>query len=160
MTLYVPTDLGAAENWRLRLKRSEYAPVGTEGSNAGIYPISLAVNTPVIAVGIISNMARAHWWLGAWCDFSAYTGAKQSTAFSPINRIETKVVTLNELTILTFPNVQPTPYWLKFRFPKWIKDIQMEVWEYIGSISSDEPEVLIPQLETQLRRIEEKIDNL
>lgn len=160
MILYVPTELGDTTNWRLRLTRKEVAPIATQGNNAVIFPISVAVLNPVVAVGVICPRAREHWWLGAWCDFNAYTGAKQSSVFSPLNRLETRQIALNELTILLFPNVQPTPYWLKFRFPNWIKEIQMEVWEYTGPLSSEQPELLLPNLQNQLRRIEEKIDNL
>lgn len=39
---------------------------------------------------------------------------------------------LNELNVIQFPNITLSPYSLEISFARWINQVSLEVWKYIG----------------------------
>lgn len=160
MTGYVPTSPGNPSYWRKRLEHDELAPVAREGSNAKVQDLSLALQYPVFAIGVRSNMARSYWWLGCYVDMQIYTGVRTGSSFAPLTTVGQEKVALNKLNYFQFPILYQSPYWLALSFPKWLKHIYVEVWEYYGEITSDSPEISLLEVQSAINRIERKIDNL
>lgn len=160
MTGYVPVNPNNSAYWRLRLNHEEAANVGRDGSNATIPSLSVALQFPIFAVGVRSNMARPGWWLGAYVDLQIFSGVRSSTNFAPLTSIDQKKASLNKLNYFQFPLITQTPYWLLITFPRWLKHIYLEVWEYTGEITSDNPEISLLEVQSSINRIERKLDIL
>lgn len=160
MTGYIPTRAGNSAYWQLRYNHEEVAPIGSQGSDATINPLSVSTLYPIVAVGVRSNTAKPKWWLGAYLDLAIFTGIRGGTNFTPLTTVEQKKVALNRLNYFQFPILSGNPYWLLLSFPRWIKHVYLEVWEYTGEITSDNPEISLLEVQSSINRIERKIDNL
>lgn len=157
---YVPSTPSNPGYWELRLQRSESAPIGTQGSNAVIPSLSVSLLYPIFAIGVKSSSAKPNWWLGAFCDMQIFSGVRTPSQFNPLQTLEQKRIALNKLQYFQFPLLGISPYWLGISFPRWIKDVYLEVWQYTGAVTSDEPEVSLLEVQSAINRIERKIDNL
>lgn len=117
-----------------------------------ILPITL--DKHILAVKLSSQDAKPSWVTGCWISQQIQNPATVIGNLTPQRRM----CRLRETTLIDF-----TPYsgdyQLKLEVPMWIKDITIQIWQYIGP-ESDSTENLIQTVRTDLARIEAKIDAL
>lgn len=165
-------DLNTRGNWELLTgeRRSVVYTNNTKPSDSNykytpISPIYTTANSRLLLVGVASNSAKSHWFLGARVSQYLYVSPSATAGFiSGVQVEDTKKAGLGKLTLIEFKNYNVFPYVVELDIPYWLEDVYVEVWEYkeIGN-SSEVPsfaELLnrLDALESRLERIETKVD--
>lgn len=140
-------DLVTRENWQLILtdrrivEKTPPVVPKAEYSYTPIPPIYAAPNSPILLIGVRSDMALSHWFLGARVSQYLYIEPNLSSGFSTsgVQASDIKSIGLNRLVLVEFKKYNIFPYVLKIEIPYWLEDIHLVVWEYIG-IYQDEDE--------------------
>jgi hypothetical protein len=147
-------DLNNSANWENHYHGS------FEGGQAivngrTIYAPILETNLPIafekriIAVYAISASAKPTW------NFAGYISQKIKTGLVigsvPESLVERRPFWLNQITLLFLPQVAST-YALSITPAKWLKDISLYTWQYIGA-ESDTTEVVINNIQTTVNQI-------
>jgi hypothetical protein len=155
-------DLSNSANWEL-VSNQFFQPIPTSGANPNtIYPIyefpisPILFENPLVAIYAKSPSAPPHWQFAGLLIQRVAVGLVIGGLNEAIQ--ETKAVRLNTIQVFNLPQYTST-YQLNFRVARWLRDIELNVWRYIGS-QSDSTENMIQGLEQDLARIEFKIDNL
>lgn len=117
-------SLALSENWTAAPgpKPEEWVPIPETS-------VSLSSTTLLIGTGSVSAPAWA--WLGCRISarFNADTGA--SNFLSPVE-VARRRVPLRRRSLIQLPDVQPRPYTLVVSVPFWLRDLSIEIWEYVG----------------------------
>lgn len=155
-------------NWRLVLQerrtviyKNGTSPANDEYKYTPIPLIYATLNSNVLLIGVQSNSAKKHWYLGA--RLSQYLYVSPSTSPNFIRGVETsdqKRIRLNNLTLVNFKDYGIYPYVLAIEIPYWLEDVYIEVWEYNQVISDSVQLVNAEGIFQRLGQIESKIDNL
>ncbi|KJH69400.1 hypothetical protein [Aliterella atlantica] len=151
-------DLTTRENWELLTseRRSVVYKNNTTPSDLNykytpIPPIYVTATTHTLLVGIVSNSARVHWFLGA--RVSQYLYVSPSSAMGLISGVQaadSKRAGLSRLTLIEFKNYNVIPYVVEVAVPYWLEDVYVEVWQYNGQVLTGEQ----PNLSELLDRLE------
>lgn len=159
-------DLSLLSNWT-KILEERYVVRYVKGDSSkrnykyikipAIYSI---VNSNVLLVGIQSNSAKKHWYLGAKISQYLYVSPSTSPNFvRGVEAQEQKRARLNNLTLVNFKDYGIYPYVLAIEIPYWLEDAYVEVWEY-SQVVSNTQQFNFQEIEQKLDRIEYKIDNL
>lgn len=133
-------DLAVAGNWNLILTeqrsvvyKNNTQPTNNQYKYTPIPPIYASPNSHVLLIGIRSNSARAHWFLGGKASQYLYVLPNDNFAYtSGVQIPDIKKLGLNRLTLVEFKNYNVIPYVLEIDIPYWLEDIYVEIWEYTG----------------------------
>lgn len=113
-----------------------------------------ATNSNIIQVGIGSINSKPSWWLGAHVGIELFVPPSSTSQFSQWVEIKAVPCQLGKLTLIEFPRYSPIPYRVNFRFPRWLQDVYVEVWNYDTDSLQDD------SYSQQLRDIQQSINNL
>lgn len=160
-------DLTTQSNWSLLLTeqrrvvyKNNTSPANDKYKYTPIPPIYATPHSHIILIGVRSNSARLHWFLGARVSQFLYISHSNNFNYtSGVQALDIKKVGLNRLTLVEFKNYNITPYVLELDIPYWLEDIYVEVWEYNGTVGATQ-EFNIEEIQQMLQRIENKINNL
>lgn len=137
-------DLGNEENWQQVLKgRKEIKIVQQVPGFLSYYPIPefrIPIFSPIVKIQLLSESAKPHWFLGAWASLYLY-------AHTGYTLFGSKKCRINEDNLLIFD--QPTeqiPYSLSLKIPKWIEDVDYEIWQYIDQSGRYSPSITLDKL--------------
>ena len=155
-------ELSKQLSWNLILKGNYQAnPLQSNPKKFTPIPsITTSASSNILLIGIQSNSAEKHWYLGA--RISQYLYISPSTSSNFVQGVETsdqKRVKLNNLTLISFKDYGIYPYVLAIEIPYWLKDIYVEIWEYNQIVTDLTQQFNIQEIEQKLDRIEYKIDN-
>lgn len=154
-------DFANAANWEQIFSGSRSA----NNPSAGVFiPIPefnvtgpFPLNTPIIASYATCSTAKATWNTAGWLYQNVQTGLTvggladasiQGSRRVPLNRIQ-----------IHFWDKRMRNYQLSFKIPKWIYQISLNLWKYIGPISEPDLE-LIELARIDILRTEAKVDAL
>jgi len=151
-------------NWQLAKQRTVKAKTfpGSPNKFQPLEPIAFRVNSPLCIALLSNSQAKYNWWLAGRCQAYAYSGAFVSRQ---LLGLEQWTLGLDRAAILDFRKytLNQNQYALEFTFPRWHKQITLQVWQYASPLSeviSQETEALINTINAPLERIESKIDAL
>lgn len=135
--------LSLTSNWRLiaqeerRVKFVEGNVNSQTSRYSPINPIFTLAESNIVLVGVFSETALAHWYLGARVSQYNYISPSRTGRFiSGVQTSEQKRARLNQLTLINFEDYKIYPYVLAAEFPYWLEHVYYEVWEYTGTYNS------------------------
>lgn len=124
--------LDESNEWNLVGRDTLYATIPDAGE---IIPIRsrnwLIQNSNVLMIGLRSATASSHWYTGGWVQqllpiLPSYTSTYVAAVQSASQRLR-----LGILNLVVFPKYIDT-YLIEINFPRWMRDISIEVWRYDG----------------------------
>lgn len=123
--------------WALRSTTQKYAerPAGIR-TYIPPFLIEGKFNSKLIAVGVKVPSAKENWRFGGFIaqDFD-FVGTGYTTENKGFFRTEELIV--NEITFLRLPVVTTNPYKLRFFPPTWFLTVEIQIWEYTGTVVED-----------------------
>ncbi len=164
----MPTwDLGSIGNWELLISGKQEVVFldGTNSSNLRyrynpIPPIYTAATTHTLLVGVLSDTALEHWYLGARVSQYLFVSpSPTANLMSGVKAQDTYKAQLGRLNLVEFKNYNVIPYVVELVIPHWIEDVYFEVWQYNGIVGTpDTPN--FEQLVQQLNAITQQLASL
>ena len=154
-------QLGNSSNWMQAYAAEASATWINEekGSHYPIPPMAIPFlfERHIIAVFPESNAAKPWWFSAGWLEQKVQTGI--TVGGNPdVRAQDSQRILLNRINLSIFPKLSST-YQLNIDIPYWFSHYKVTIWEYIGP-ESDSTENLINQLQSDVQRIEGKIDAL
>lgn len=120
---------------------------------------SYLTDANILQVGCGSVSAKPNWRLGCWLGISLNIPPSSTSSFFQWTEYQRIPIYLGALKLIQFPMYEPVPYRLTLYFPKWIKDLFVEIWVYDG-IQSNSVEARLKNVEMEVINISGKIDDL
>lgn len=157
---YPVLQLGNSANWQQLFSISNNAvALGAGSAFAPIPPITVPVliESHIIVVLVTCNSAKDTWYFGGLLSQKINLGLTVG-GLPDSDGVQKHKLYLNRLTLLVFPRLTST-YTVEVEVPKWFRQVSLIVWQYIGPID-DSTEVILQSLQSNLARIESKIDAL
>lgn len=123
-------------NWNLAF-RGEYAGETIQVTGGyippqPIPPIEVSLKSPLLAVGIGSTKAKPTWYKGGWASlilpFTPSSTGKFPAKVDPSR--DRHILRLGHYTLLDFTYWGIANYSIRINFPRYFKDVGVEVWEY------------------------------
>jgi hypothetical protein len=102
--------------------------------------LSIVSDSPIIAAKAQSDSALVNWQTGGWLT-PLYDLSSTNLLEVRANRYS---IPLKFTRLIVVPDFALT-FQLRFDVPKWLKDVRLDIWQYIGPID-DSTEKLIRQL--------------
>lgn len=102
--------------------------------------LSIVSDSPIIAAKTQSDSALVNWQTGGWLT-PLYDLSSTNLLEVRANRYS---IPLKFTRLIVVPDFALT-FQLRFDAPKWLKDVRLDIWQYIGPID-DSTEKLIRQL--------------
>jgi hypothetical protein len=96
-----------------------------------ILPRTFLCNSRVVKVGIRAQFAKNNWSLGAWVSQNLLIKPDSNTDFVALTRTRRFPAILKQLNLIEFPEYDSYPFVLTIDFPRWHREIYLEVWEYV-----------------------------
>ncbi|MCU0525162.1 MAG: hypothetical protein MUF72_10085 [Elainella sp. Prado103] len=93
---------------------------------------NFTVNSHVALVGVSSEYALSRWFVGAYASMLVPSPVSGSSTLVSIDAWR-KVCSLGRYTLIDFPKIINPPITLNLRFPKWQREVFIEVWQYNGN---------------------------
>ena len=155
-------DLTQSINWDLSYRNSFVAPTDSEGEViAPISPIVVTIPSQAAVLIAINQNARPTWFLAAWVSVRSPRIYLGSTAVTneEVELFRLKLP-LRTPKLITIPNLGIPPYNLYLTFPKWHSAMLVEAWWYNTENTADPLIEGIKEIESDLLRVEGKIDQL
>lgn len=151
-------DLTTRGNWELLVSErrsviytNNTSPDSITYKYTPISPIYVTATTHTLLVGIVSNSARRHWFLGARVSQYLYVSPSAAQGLiSGVQASDIKKAGLSRLTLIEFKDYNVVPYVVEVDIPYWLEDVYVEVWQYNGSVPKGEQ----PDLTELLDRLE------
>lgn len=130
-----------------------------KGSFTPIPPVSVPVllEKHIIAIFAQAACAKSWWFSAGWLEQKIITGISPG-GNSDTRAQDSQRILINRINLAIFPRLSST-YQLNIDIPYWFSDYEAWVYQYTGP-ESDSIENLINQLQTDIQRIEGKIDAL
>ena len=140
-------ELADKDNWNLVHSRS-YSSVAlpmTPPTFKPIPPDNLIIDANIIQIAAGSVNAKPTWYVGCWVSVVLENNPSQLSGESEISRHTISLKGVSKL--IQFPRYLPPRYKLLITFPKWIRDLSLEVWAFDGDQTSPEMEKLTEIIE-------------
>ena len=123
-------QFGNTENWQPLLFdswKAEISPTTGKYDPIGRKKLPVLSDRRILAVGATSLSAKSNWKTGGW--LSAKLKLPGANSFSP--EVETFRVPLFDLALWVLPDYGHS-YQLEFWPARWLRDIDLEVQQYVG----------------------------
>jgi hypothetical protein len=143
-------------NWQELINYSATAVIMSENVYVPLNPYESPtyLESDIIAVYLSTTVPNGRTWnFGGTVEqrfISGLTVGGRADAAGTVEKIW-----LDKITTILFPKISAT-YSLKFYFPKWFKDVQIQCWEYTGIDDTNE-NILLAQ---EFGNINFKLDQL
>lgn len=152
-------------NWRLILSESRTVvyknntrPGDKEYDYTPIPPFYATPNSYALLIGVRSENARQHWFLGARVSQYLYISpSPNNNLMSGVQTSDVKKIGLGRLTLLEFSNYNILPYVLEIKIPYWLEDVYIEVWEHSQAFV-ESSKITLADIYADLTAIKEKLD--
>ncbi len=133
-------DLSNSQNWDLVFNQY-FQPIPSSNPNPSvIYPVyefsisAVLFDNPLVAIYAHSSKAPAHWQFAGKLIQRVAVGLIVGGNNEAIQ--ETRAVRLNSIQVFNLPQYTST-YQLNFRVARWLQDIELKVWQYIGAVDDE-----------------------
>lgn len=153
-------QLNQAGHWDLIYSEIKYADELPGNRFRPIPPFTIPIlfQSPWLAIGSNSAVARSHWWLG--CRVQPVIVVPDS----PFDFIDAPPhqVPLNAFTLFKFPALEQQ-YRLRVSVPWWHRELGITVYEYTGPASDTTEDLIVERtdvIRVDLARVEAKVDAL
>lgn len=152
-------DLKNDNNWKLVYQDSKTVTYDAAGGYAPLpaFEIPITFDKELIAVKTLSAGAKFSWRFSGVLTQRMQLGGGFTPL--PVASLSYNRLRINRSSLLHFPTYN-TDYELLFEPYFWIKNIDLTIWEYNGSITSDILVSINDVRDDNLVRIEDKIDDL
>lgn len=152
-------------NWNI-IKRANYRAaklrILPNGYDFAKIPDKQVVcSSPVLLIGVRSQMALKHWVTGCWVTQYLPFIPSSNTEFTAIVRDPINYrCQLGILNKIEFPYTGVSPFILNLSFPRWIEDASIEVWQYGEALDGTyvPPHTELYKMAQTVTRIEEKLN--
>jgi hypothetical protein len=140
-------QLGNAQNWQAFFNGSYSAQIINGGRDfvpLGSVTLPVLSDRRILVAGTTSTAASPNWRTGGWLTPILQCGG------APFQQadLRSERIPLESTRILILPDLTEG-YRLRFSIPRWLKQVDLEIWQYIGP-EKDSTEELIRQLQTQI----------
>lgn len=122
------------------------------------WEVSLLFSNYILAMRTVSLTAKATWRYAGRLYQRLQIGSGGAGSTLPIVDFSVRSLRLNATTLVDLSRYTPE-YRLVFSPPYWLQDITLEIYEYTG-VDSDNVTELLLQQQSDLERMEQKIDAL
>ena len=156
---YLVLNLSSPDNW-VGFYQGSFETQRSPG-NTTVIPIPEIIipgslSNHILAVSASSNTAKPHWRFAGFLNQRIELGL--AAVGSPDTDAAKHKAWLDRLTLVIFPRLTPT-YSLSFETPKWIQDIDLTIFKYVGP-ESDSTDNLVNQIiNVELPRLESEMHN-
>lgn len=137
----LPTDIQNSLNWDIALRKTYQGRVPVAAGELQPYrsppipPITISVDSYILAIGASSTTAKPHWKLAAWvAPRLLFSPSSTSEFIAAVQSEQSQKVSLNQLTLIQFVDFGIKPYLLEIRIPRWHTEMYLEVWKYSGEV--------------------------
>lgn len=138
-------QLGNNQNWE-NLYTHRWESVSIDGGRKYIpipsQVLPILAEHRILAIGGGSMDALQHWKTAGWIIPKLYISGV-SYPFLEAN-LPTEKIPLNDYRLIILPDLSHS-YRLEFQVPKWLKEVELDIWQYVGE-EKDETDELIKQL--------------
>ncbi len=121
------------------------------------FEIGFLFDTHIIAIRAISTSAKSTWRYAGSLHQRLQLGGGGTASNLPTVDLSNRGILLNRSTLIELPRYT-SEYALVFAPPRWMQDIKVTFWQYIGIDSDNLTESLLLARE-DLERIEVKLDS-
>lgn len=138
-------QLGNNQNWEnLYTHRWEAVSIDNGKKYIPIPPqtIPILVEHRILAIGGGSADALQNWYTAGWIVPKLYISGV-SYPFLEAN-LPTEKIPLNDYRLIILPDLSHS-YRLVFQTPKWLKEVELDIWQYVGP-ELDQTDELIKEL--------------
>lgn len=153
-------QLGNSANWEQLYSTSINAVslgAGTAFAPIPKITVPVLISSHIIVVSVTCNAAKDTWNFGGLISQKINLGLTVG-GLPDADGVQKSKLYLNRLTLLILPQLTST-YSVEFEIPKWFRQVSIILWQYIGT-EADSTELMIQNLQTDLTRIESKLDAL
>jgi hypothetical protein len=147
-------DFNNSFNWNLALRNTYNAvPITADGEQFQPIPvITVTVTSRILLIGARNLYAKPNWFLAAKVNPRLFFSPSSTSQFLPAIASYPRVkIGLGRLNLVRFNSFDLPEYVLEITPEKWHKQLMLEIWQYTGELGD---------LETNLARIETKINSL
>lgn len=153
--------LSNSANWESHSGASYTAGTATVNGRTIYAPIleftlPISFEKRIIAIAANSNSSKPTW------NFAGYASQKISTGLvvggTPESLIKRNTIWLNQISVLFLPQVSSS-YSLSITPARWLKDISINTWQYIGT-ESDSTELALSEIQSSLSSIQSQLGEL
>lgn len=116
------------------------------------WTVPVQFDQPVFAISTSSFNALPRWQTAGWISQKINTGIIVDG--TPDAEINNQRVFLNRLNLFEMPLNLASSYSIIYRFPRWIADLSLSIWQYTGNYEEDD------EIKRILRRIEQKVEDI
>lgn len=125
-------DVANHLEWNLVLRQNFQAQEVGDGTYRPIEPRIVRINDSyLVAVGIHTEIAPAHWYTGGWVSQQLAMGLSSTSIFPTWIRSARYRIPRGIMTLCPFPAHQSS-WFLQIDFAHWFKQVELEVWRYDG----------------------------
>lgn len=141
-------QLGNSQNWEQVYNRTWSAQIVPGGKQ--FVPISkqtlpILADRRILVAGTTSIDAQPNWQTGGWLTPKLYVqGLTLPFIEANVNSFR---LPLSDYRLMILPDLSHS-YRLEFRVPKWLKSVELDIWQYIGD-EKDSTDELIKQIAPQ-----------
>ncbi len=93
---------------------------------------NVIIDKPTIIVSIGCKQAKRTWKFAGYAYQKLLFTPSINSAFGSRVITERKYLKLGEQNLLQFPDYGDNLYQLTIEFPQWLREIDLEIWKYIG----------------------------
>jgi len=133
--MYIPGNLGnldfLPESWGL-VEEKDLGPSATR-----LPPQHIDMYSHIAWVGLENNnptTVSEHWYLGGWCNVILPYHMTNGSYFQGRSQIASIPLPLGNFQLVAVPQTLPVPFTLKINIVKYLRDVHLEVWRYIGTM--------------------------
>lgn len=140
-------DWDLVKKVNLTAKAQNLNPYGVKSINStpiryikkGVYnhkqlaPLSYLIESRIVAIGLNIPSNNPHYYNSNCFASMKLRGNTSSTSkYQDGMLVHRQQIILDELNIIQFPHLTISPYYLEITFARWVNQINLEVWKYIG----------------------------
>jgi hypothetical protein len=118
-------------------------------------PVLVSSSVDMLSVYASSNTAQPHWKFAGTIRQLVQSGLSQSGNYDTIAGV--KRFWLNQKTLLQYRTDYQANYGLEIKIPYWIRDINIVIDQYIGTVT-DSYEIKLDQIQTDLTTLQNDFD--
>uniref|UniRef100_A0A832M335 Uncharacterized protein n=1 Tax=Oscillatoriales cyanobacterium SpSt-402 TaxID=2282168 RepID=A0A832M335_9CYAN len=125
-------DLTSSLEWNLVGRDTLLATIPEFGDIIPIPRKSYFIeNSHVLMIGCRSNSAPSRWYTAGWAEQVLPVSPSFTSDFVAAAQATSQRLRLGIQNLVVFPKYVPS-YILQISFPRWMRDISLEVWQYDG----------------------------
>ena len=133
--MYIPSNLGdldfLSESWALVEERR----LGPSINRLPLQYIDLYSHIALVALeNNDPSTVSEHWYLGGWANVVLPYNITPGSYFQGRTQIMSVALPLGNFQLIAVPQTLPVPFTLRIHLVKYLRDVHLEVWRYVGTM--------------------------